>query len=96
MRMAKVFSWKILALGAVITVAYAGGVAAEVDDATREACRPDAWRLCAAFVPDVGKITECMSAKIKEVSPECRAAMIHEHDKERARMQGPDVLSGDY
>jgi hypothetical protein len=94
MRVAKVFNWKILALGAAIAVAHAGSVAAEVDNETREACRPDAWRLCAAFVPDVARITECMSAKIKEVSPECRAAMIHERDKARVRMQGP--AAGDY
>jgi len=85
MRSSNIFNWKILALGAAIAVAYSGSVAADVDDETREACRPDAWRLCAAFIQNVDRITECMSAKIKEVSPACRAAMIHEDNKTRAR-----------
>jgi hypothetical protein len=85
MRSSNIFNWKILALSAAIVVAFSGSVAAEVDDETREACRPDAWRLCAAFIPNVDRITECMSAKIKEVSPACRAAMIHEDNKTRAR-----------
>ena len=86
MRTANAFGWRILALGAAIAVVCAGGVAAQdVEDETREACKPDAYRLCAAFIPDVERITECMSAKIKEVSPECRAAMIHEHSKMQTR-----------
>jgi hypothetical protein len=88
MRSSNIFNWKILALGAAIVVAYSGSAAAEVDDETREACRPDAWRLCAAFIPNVDRITECMSAKIKEVSPACRAAMIHEGNKTRAQGRG--------
>jgi hypothetical protein len=84
--------WKTLALAAVLAVAYAGSVAAEVDDETRDACTADAWRLCAAFIPDVGKITDCMSARFKEVSPECRVAMIHEDIKAKARWRRPGVL----
>jgi hypothetical protein len=63
-------------------------IAQDVEDATREACRPDAMRLCGQFIPDVDQITNCMTEKFKEVSPQCRAAMIKEDNRARARSQG--------
>jgi hypothetical protein len=44
-------------------------------DATRQACTPDAMRLCGDVVPDVARTTACMKAKIRYVSAECRLAM---------------------
>lgn len=41
----------------------------------RQACAPDAMRLCSDFIPDVPKITTCMIAKYKELSEPCRLAM---------------------
>jgi hypothetical protein len=69
------------------------GIAQNVEDATREACKPDALRLCGAYIPDVEQITNCMTAKFKQVSPECRAAMIREDSRTRARSQGRSVSS---
>jgi hypothetical protein len=62
------------------------GIAQDVEDSTREACRPDAMRLCGQYIPDVERITNCMTERVKEVSPQCRAAMIKEDN--RARLQG--------
>jgi hypothetical protein len=42
----------------------------------RQACTPDAMRLCADFIPDVPKITACMTAKRAQLSQECRSAMV--------------------
>jgi hypothetical protein len=42
----------------------------------RQACTPDAMRLCADFIPDVPKVTACMTAKRAQLSQECRSAMI--------------------
>lgn len=39
----------------------------------REACTPDALRLCSDTVPDVGRTTACMAAHRAELSPRCRA-----------------------
>src|SRR5262245_55617136 len=36
------------------------------------ACQDDAMRLCGQFVPDVDRITACMSRKRKLLSPACR------------------------
>jgi len=43
----------------------------------RQACAPDAMRLCSNFIPDVAKITKCMAAKHGQLSKECRFAMSH-------------------
>jgi hypothetical protein len=41
----------------------------------QQACTPDALRLCGEFVPDVAKISACMSRKRASLSPACRATM---------------------
>jgi hypothetical protein len=59
--------------------------AAEVSDAARQACTPDAMRLCSDVIPDVAKVTACMKRKSSQVSPACRVfmrggtAQRHEH-----------------
>jgi len=40
-----------------------------------QVCQPDAMRLCSQFIPDVAKITTCMSAHYSQLSQECRLAM---------------------
>jgi hypothetical protein len=51
------------------------GAAAQGDDAARQACTPDAMRLCADVIPDVAKVTACMKAKSSQLSAPCRVAM---------------------
>ena len=38
-----------------------------------QACTGDAFRLCSAEIPDVGRVTACMVAKKSQLSPPCRA-----------------------
>jgi hypothetical protein len=45
----------------------------------RQACAPDAMRLCSDFIPDVPKITKCMLAKRSQLSEACRLTMSHGH-----------------
>jgi hypothetical protein len=88
MRRPSVLRRRILALVAAavaFVISYHVCIAQDVEDATREACKPDALRLCGIYIPDVEKITDCMTEKFKEVSPECRAAMIKEDKRARAR-----------
>ena len=43
---------------------------------TREqqwACAQDAFRLCSKEIPDVSRITACMTRNIQRLSPPCRA-----------------------
>jgi hypothetical protein len=60
------------ALAAALFVTPAAAQGAGQDKAA-ELCTPDVMRLCNEFVPDVDKITACMSKKRRELSPECRA-----------------------
>jgi hypothetical protein len=43
--------------------------------AAREACTPDAMRLCNEFIPDEAKVKSCMLRKRSELSEACRLAM---------------------
>ena len=38
-----------------------------------QACTGDAFRLCSAEIPDVGRVTACMVAKKDQLSQPCRA-----------------------
>jgi hypothetical protein len=52
----------------------------------RQACTPDAMRLCSDFIPDVPKITKCMMRNYRNLSRECRVAMAHGHRYYRHRV----------
>ncbi len=49
--------------------------AGQGSDAARQACTPDAMRLCSDVIPDVPKVTACMKAKYRQLSEPCRVAM---------------------
>ncbi len=51
----------------------AGPAAAQGTPEQRQACQPDAMRLCSEFVPDVDRITACMVKQRMRLSPACRA-----------------------
>jgi hypothetical protein len=60
----------------LIGVAIAAAPAqAQGSAAQRRACGPDAVRLCHEFIPDVAKVTACMTAKKAELSEACRNEM---------------------
>ncbi len=62
----------LIGVGAGMTDAAAQG-----SPEARQACTPDAMRLCSDFISDVSQTTKCMLAKRAQLSPECRAAMGH-------------------
>lgn len=50
----------------------------QISQSARQACTPDALRLCSDYIPDVGKTAACMRAKSSQLSEPCRAAMTSE------------------
>ena len=68
-----------LALPAGLLLIGLHAAAAQGTPEARQACTPDAMRLCSDFIPDVPKITKCMIAKYPQLSKECRVAMAHQH-----------------
>lgn len=73
------------ALPTVLLLIGLGAAAAQGTPEARQACAPDAMRLCSDFIPDVPKITKCMIAKHSELSEPCRLAMGHKHKARRHR-----------
>jgi hypothetical protein len=64
-----------LALPVGILLGSLGVANAEGSEAAREACTPDALRLCNEFIPDEGKVKSCMLSKRSQLSEACRLAM---------------------
>lgn len=64
------------ALGAIV---MAGGTAfAQGTMAQRDACRPDVFRLCSSYIPDVGEIVTCLRGNEARLSAPCREVMFGE------------------
>jgi hypothetical protein len=42
-------------------------------DEQQQACSADAFRLCSADIPDVGRVTVCMIRNKSQLTPGCRA-----------------------
>jgi hypothetical protein len=68
--------------GRALTLALVFGVplgfslparAFEATEAQKEACTPDAFRLCSAAIPDADRVAACMDANVANLSPACRA-----------------------
>ena len=39
----------------------------------RISCTPDAFRLCASYIPDGGKVENCLRQNVANLSPACRS-----------------------
>lgn len=55
------------------------GAAAQGSPEVRDACTGDAMQFCSEFIPDVPKVTRCMTVKRRQLSRECQLAMAREH-----------------
>lgn len=61
----------LVLLGA--TIAPAMAQSGPNESMQRQACMGDAVRLCGAYIPDRGRIRDCMAAQVEQLSPSCRA-----------------------
>ena len=52
-----------------------GAASAQATQAARDACTPDAMRLCNEFIPDEARVRSCMLSKRSQLSEACRIAM---------------------
>jgi hypothetical protein len=77
LRIMRFVSWPALAFGLLLIGLHTA--VAQGSPEVRQACTPDAMRLCSDFIPDVPKITKCMIAKYRLLSRECRVAMANQH-----------------
>lgn len=65
----------LFAMIAVAAVVPAVWSPAEVSGTAEQqmACTQDAFRFCSSEVPDVARVTACMTRNLKKLSPLCRA-----------------------
>ena len=64
-----------LLLIAIAAMGVGSAAAQQGTPEARQACTPDAMRLCSDFIPEVAKVTRCMMAKRGQLSAACRMAM---------------------
>ena len=57
----------------IVTVALAGKSQAEGTLEQRWACEQDAFKFCGSEIPNIPRITACMTKNVKKLSPACRA-----------------------
>ncbi len=74
-----------LAVPAAILIGGINAANAQSEE-VRQACTPDAMRLCQQFIPDRAKITRCMMSKRSQISAPCLAAMRSEGGRHRKRV----------
>ena len=55
-----------------------GAAFAQGTMAQQDACRPDVFRLCSSFIPDVGEIVACLRGNEARLSESCHQVMFAE------------------
>lgn len=73
MRTIRFMLW--LAVPATIMLGGLNAANAEVSEAVKQACTPDAMRLCSQYIPDPATTGACMRRHTGQLSAECRSAM---------------------
>jgi hypothetical protein len=62
-------------LGAALSIALSvmgrNGAFAQGTPEQQEACKPDVFRLCGNFIPDVDRIVACLKTNEPNLSPAC-------------------------
>ena len=70
-----------LMLAVLVFVSFGGGVAfAQENRGTAEqraACAPDAFRLCAGYIPDLTNVEACLRQRKSDLNEACRAVFDH-------------------
>lgn len=90
--MASLRVWREGAAAALVllvqTSAFAQGTEQE-----REACTPDVFRLCGAYIPDPDRITACLRGNGPRLSSACYAVFFPPQDMPPQRSVGPQRRS---
>jgi hypothetical protein len=82
-------SIKQMAIVAVALALGGGSALAQGTMAQRNACRPDVFRLCSSYIPNVGRIVACLRDNGPQLSRACHEVMFLDHaeaDGSRSRL----------
>src|SRR5438445_6085844 len=67
---------------------------AQGTDQQREACTPDAFRLCGAYIPDVDRITACLRGNGSRLSRPCYDVFLMCFSRPKSWTRGDDLIDG--
>jgi hypothetical protein len=71
-------SGKIVGAALIIFTLGGGAALAQGTMAQQYACRPDVFRLCGSYIPDVGQIVACLRGNEARLSEACHQVMFTE------------------
>lgn len=78
---------RVILIAAFCVGASASALAFTPTEAQRQACTPDAFRLCGSEIPDISRVTACMIAKKASLSAPCRAVFAAASGDKTTRVQ---------
>ncbi len=86
-------------IGAALVAFTLGGSGAAFAQGTMQqqhACRPDVFRLCSSYIPDVGEIVACLRGNEPWLNDSCRQVMFsdqasHGQDQRPARIRSDEM-----
>jgi len=67
-----------------IALTHAALAQSQGTEQQREACTPDVFRLCAAYIPDAERITACLRSNGARLSPACHEVFFPPQDNTAA------------
>jgi hypothetical protein len=65
---------------ALIVFTLSGSAALAQATMAQDACRPDVFRLCGSYIPDVGQIVACLRGNEARLSEACHQVMFAKSD----------------
>jgi hypothetical protein len=68
-------SSKIIGAALIVFTLSGGAALAQATMAQQDACRPDVFRLCGNYIPDVGQIVACLRGNEVRLSEACHQVM---------------------
>ena len=71
-------SSKIIGAALIVFTLSGGTALAQATMAQQDACRPDVFRLCGSYIPDVGQIVACLRGNEARLSGACHQVMFAE------------------
>src|SRR5258707_10619155 len=71
-------STRLVDVGLITFTLGTGPAFAQGTMARQDACRPDVFRMCSSFIPDVGEIVICLRGNEARLSEACHQVMFTE------------------
>jgi hypothetical protein len=69
---------KIIGITLLAFTLGGGAAVAQSNMAQQDACRPDVFRLCSRYIPEVGQIVTCLRGNEARLSEACHQVMFAE------------------